>query len=90
MAQPQLAGSLKVALYRTDNGLGRICRLQLVIGKLGVRSYQRADAMHGSLGTMDLCQQQATLLRPREFVDKRSWQTSGSKRALLQRDGPSA
>jgi len=64
MAQPQLAGSLKVALYRADNGFGRIRRLQLVIGKLGIRSYQRADAMHGSLGTMDLCQQQATLLRP--------------------------
>jgi len=53
MVQPQLAGSLKVALYRADNGFGRIRRLQLVIGKLGIRSYQRADAMHGSLGRMD-------------------------------------
>ena len=79
MAQPQLAGSLKVALYRTDNGLGRICRLQLVIGKLGVRSYQRADAMHGSLGTMDLCQQQATLLRPREFLENEAGRRPGRK-----------
>ena len=47
-----------MALYRANNGLGRICRLQLAAGKLGVRSYQRAYAMHCSLRTMDLCQQQ--------------------------------
>ena len=56
MAQPQLARSLKVALCWADNGLGRICRLQLVIGKLGIRSHQRADAMYRSLGTVDLSQ----------------------------------
>jgi hypothetical protein len=39
---------VKVALYRADNGLGRICRLQLAAGNLGVRSHQRADAVHGA------------------------------------------
>jgi hypothetical protein len=70
-----------MALCRADHGLGRICRLQLVIGKLGVRSYQRADAMYGSLGTMDLCEQQATVRRPRWLVDKRNWR-GGSKRTF--------
>ena len=32
MAQPQLAGSLKVALYRADNGLGRIVVYSWLLG----------------------------------------------------------
>ena len=70
MAQPQLAGSLKVALYRADNGLGRICRLQLVIGKLGVRSHQRADAVHGPSWDNGFIPVTGNAIEARGFVDK--------------------
>jgi hypothetical protein len=54
VAQPDLAGNLEVALCRPDYGLARICRLRLALEKLGVRSYQRAYALHRPGGAMDL------------------------------------
>jgi hypothetical protein len=57
MAQPQCAGSLKMALCRAEiTALGRICRLQLAIGKFGNRRYECSDAVHRAVGAMDLYQ----------------------------------